>query len=104
MEDPKAFKVGDQLLSEKVYFLDKDGVPIRPVYQKDTETGIHSYRVYTNGGNTKDKDKDIHCYKELAKYLIDGYSVRCKVRSGKSSNRLLGSRDVAKLVIEVENA
>ena len=104
MREPKVIEVGNQLLSDNVYFLDKDGTPLRPIYQKDTNTKIHSYRVYVNGGNTKDDDKEIQCYKELAKHLIDGHSVRCKVQSGESSNRSIKSKDVAKLVIEIENA
>ncbi|MEZ5524004.1 MAG: hypothetical protein R3E62_03395 [Pseudomonadales bacterium] len=104
MSDAKTTKVGSQLLSESVYFIDNEGNKLSPIYQKDIDTGARTYRVYINGGNTKDDDLDVHCHKELAKYLIDGHSVRCRVQSGRSSNRKLSSRDIVKLVVEIENA
>ena len=100
MSDPKYINVGRSKLSEKVYFIDGSGNKIRPIYQKDRDTGICSYRVYIKGGNTKDNDKDVQCSKELGQLLAMGHSVRCKLPNRKSSNRKLDSKDIKRLVIE----
>ena len=101
MTEAKTIDTGRQELSKYVYFLNEKNEIIRPIYQKDEDTTQKSYRVYINGGNTKDNDEDVHCYKQLAKLLIDGHTVRCRLPDGKSSNRSVNSKDVAKLVVEV---
>lgn len=103
MSDPKTITEGNQQLSKLVYFVSTNGDPIRPIYQRDNNTGISSYRTYPNGGNTKNEQVSVRCYKELAQILIKGISVRCKAPDGASSNRSLNSSDVASLHIEILN-
>jgi hypothetical protein len=93
---------GLQQLSKSVYFIDNDNELIRPVYQRDSDTSESSYRLYPEGGNTKVSDQKVHDYRELAKQLLLGCSVRCRLPSGKSSNRSINSRDIVKLIIEIE--
>jgi hypothetical protein len=100
MDDPKSIKSGASELSGSVYFLNNLGQEIRPVYQLDTDTGKRSYRVYVDRGNQKSSDLDITCHRELAKHLLNGVPVRCKLPSGESSNRSLNSYDIVKLVVE----
>jgi hypothetical protein len=101
--EAKTIDNGTQELSKFVYFLNDKNETIRPIYQKDENTTQRSYRVYIKGGNTKDVDEDVHCYKQLAKLLIDGHTVRCRLPDGKSSNRSVNSKNIAKLVVEVTN-
>ena len=101
MHNPKTILKGRQQLSEHVYFISTSGEEIRPIFQLNTETKISSYRVYPNGGNRKEEEKPVFCYIELAKLLMQGTSVRCKVPDGASSNRSLFSEDVEKLHIEI---
>lgn len=100
MGDPKSIESGSTELSGSVYFINKDGDLIRPIYQKDNTTGVRSYRVYIDRGNKKDSDLDITCHKELATHLLNGVPVRCKLPDGAASNRSLHSRDITKLVVE----
>ena len=102
MSTVKTTTLGKQEIAAGIYFVDDLGEHIHPIYQKDNDTGRKSYRVYMGGGNTKDVDIKITNDHELAKHLIDGYSVRCRVPSGDSSNRSLHSTDVVKLVVELE--
>lgn len=95
---------GLQQLSKNVYFIDEDGEHLRPIYQRDNDTGEPSYRLYPEGGNTKQADREVHDYRELARELLAGCSVRCRLPSGRSSNRSISSRDVRKLVVEIEIA
>ena len=100
MEDPKSIKSGLSELSGNVYFLNSSGQEIRPIYQRDNDTGKRSYRVYIDRGNQKDNDLDVTCHRELAKHLLNGVPVRCKLPNGESSNRSLNSYDIVKLVVE----
>ena len=93
---------GQQQLSKSVYFVDEVGREIRPIYQRNNDTGESSYRLYPDGGNTKLDDLDVQDYRDLAKHLLEGCSVRCRVPTGESSNRSINSRDIKKLVIEIE--
>jgi hypothetical protein len=93
---------GQQQLSKNVYFVDDAGNEIRPIYQRNNDTGKSSYRLYPDGGNTKAADMDVQDYRELAKHLLSGCSVRCRVSTGDSSNRSIDSKDIRKLVIEIE--
>lgn len=102
MDLSRTIITGMQELSEKVYFVDSRAEIIRPIFQKDLGTCKKSYRVYVDGGNRKDIDVDVICYKELAKLLIDGHSVRCRLSNGDSSNRSLRSKDIMRLVAEIE--
>lgn len=93
---------GNQELSKNVYFIDENGNKVQPIFQRDTDTNVRSYRVYISGGNTKAIDKDVFCYKELAILLTEGHSVRCRLPNGDSSNRKLNSKDIVKLFTEIE--
>lgn len=102
MSDPRFIvdEKSEQKLSGAVYFEDNKGNKIRPIYQRDIKTGKCSYRVYPHGGHTKDVEQQVHCYKELAKFLIDGVEARCRVPSGQSNNQSINSGQINKLVIE----
>jgi len=99
-KDAGTMTIGTQELSKFVYFENDAGQCLRPIYQKDDGTGVRSYRVYINGGNKKDSDERVQCYKELAKLILDGHPVRCRLADGASSNRSISSRDVKRLVVE----
>lgn len=100
MENSKSMKSGASELSENVYFVNHSGQEVRPIFQRDIETGERSYRVYVDGGNKKCSDLDVTCYREPAKHLLNGTPVRCKLPTGEASNRSLNSYDIAKLVVE----
>lgn len=105
MLDPKTMLIGQsRLVAAQVYFLDKQGREVRPIFQKDIETGEHSYRVYPDGGNKKTKDYKVPTHDELVWYARQGYSIRCLLPDGESSNRSLNSRDIAELIVCVEPA
>jgi putative restriction endonuclease len=87
------------LVSAGVYFLNKQGEEVRPIYQKDKETGVRSYRVYVHGGNTKQAHLNVFAHDELAKYARDGSSIRCLLPSGDSSNRSCNSSDIDKVIV-----
>lgn len=92
---------GQQKLSSNVYFIDNRGEPVRPIYQRNIDTGDSSYRLYPDGGNTKAGDVDVHDYIELAGQLLAGCSVRCRLPTGESSNRSINSHDIIKLIVEI---
>ena len=94
MDVADVIEVGDQFLSRAVYFEDSLGRKIRPIFQRDDVTGIRSYRVYPVG-NSKRTHVEIFDAAELAAYAGKGVAIRCKLPSGRSSNRSLHSKDIA---------
>ncbi|MEE3636488.1 HNH endonuclease [Pseudomonas sp. AL 58] len=103
MSDPKTMIVGRSMqVSSAVYFLDKQGREIRPIFQRDRSTGLSSYRIYPHGGNEKAQDVKVFSQAELVMYAKQGKSIRCLLPGGASSNRSLMSEDVASLVVEDE--
>lgn len=99
MGDAKAIDKGNRKVSEKIYFLNNRGEKIRPIYQRDDQTGIYSYRVHITGGNTKEEDLDVHCHDELLIHITTGLPVRCLLPNGDASLRSFNSKDVAQLII-----
>lgn len=99
--DPRTMGIGRSMqVSSGVYFVDAGKAEIRPVFQKNRETGQGSYRVYPDGGNNKSNDLKIISHEDLAYHARSGSSIRCLLPTGASSNRSLNSKDVIGLVID----
>jgi hypothetical protein len=102
--DARTMVVGRSMqVSAAVCFLNTNDAEIRPVYQKDRDTGIYSYRVYPTGGNEKQEDLKIVSHEDLARHARLGSSIRCLLPSGASSNRSLKSKDVIGLLVDGEH-
>ncbi len=100
----KTMVVGRSMqVSAAVCFLNTNDAEIRPVYQKDRDTGIYSYRVYPTGGNEKQEDLKIVSHEDLARHARLGSSIRCLLPSGARSNRSLKSKDVIGLLVDEEH-
>lgn len=98
---PRTMGIGRSMqVSSGVYFVGAGQAEIRPIFQKNRDTGQGSYRVYPDGGNNKNNDLKIISHEDLAYHAKSGSSIRCLLPSGASSNRSLNSKDVIGLVID----
>ncbi|WP_150704059.1 hypothetical protein [Pseudomonas fluorescens] len=87
------------MVSENVYFLNRTGDRIRPIFQADEATGKRTYRIHIDGGNEKTTDIDVTSERELIEHAQLGHSIRCLLPDGQASNRSRSSSDIVDLIV-----
>lgn len=101
MSEPFAVKIGSRFVSDRVYFLDKTGNKIRPIYQLDTDTKKRSYRVYPTSSNKKKDDIDVQCIEELAHFAKKGLAIRCLMPDKTANNVSINTVGIRSLVLNL---
>lgn len=104
MQDADVLIVGKTMVSRRVYFVDELGKPVRPIFQKNRDTGVRSFRVYPDRGNTKAGHIEVYTTEDLARYAADGHVIRCLLPNGQANNVFISSAEVnGRLVVERDN-
>lgn len=104
MQDTDVLIVGKTMVSRRVYFEDELGKPVRPIFQKNRDTGVRSFRVYPDRGNTKAGHIEVYTTEDLARYAADGHVIRCLLPDGQANNVSISSAKVnGRLVVERDN-